>query len=132
MLRLLERLNDTSDDHASGHLVEQSVLNYIQKILNTRAASVPANPDLGIQPQRLDAEPLAACRYLTHYLLTNEPRIKHIDASVTDDSAMGLKRRFELALQLKNSSTMLLNCDWRRDNTFQVSLGKKNQRSLLG
>lgn len=107
-IRLLERLSALEDPHIQAgrspdRLLRDSVVNHLRDLLNTRAGSVPIDPNYGMPDMSNIAGSFAlgTTEFLSESMLRQvlryEPRLKQPRISVEKETREVITLRFELS-----------------------------------
>jgi predicted component of type VI protein secretion system len=132
MLRLMERINQTYSDEDElrkepFHLSD-SLVNYVNKLLNLPRGSAKTDPEMGMPALNLafgglsDEEKLACCQIIKQVILQYDKRVVDIDLNLIPKHDVMVALSIQAKLKCFNQAQVNLRIDCLSDNTFEVCL----------
>jgi predicted component of type VI protein secretion system len=132
MLRLIERINqaylDEDELRKEPFHLEDSLVNYVQKLLNLPRGSAKTDPEMGMPSLNLaygglsDEEKLACCQIIKQVLLQYDKRIVGIELTLRPKHDVMVALSIQAKFTCYNQAEVDLRIDCLSDNTFEVSL----------
>jgi len=128
MLRLTERLallNDEQQDSGRRQSIADSIVKYLNQLLNTRIGSVAISPSLGMPIVDLNTgveSPDELINYLKKQILHGEPRIVELNQMINKTSNPNILLAVIFSCLCYDQTSFKCAIELKMDNTIEVNL----------